>query len=1311
MTSKLGSGGGVASGVACIVTPTLAPTTVKMQEAARRASLRKEHTPTNEKFGDLSKQDSLGERASSKLTLDDELYDILYAFGETDAFINKGDKQRETDEDGNPLTRQALLERIRQKKEVIGKLRCQAWSMTRKRRTLKLAQKYLEQHESKVSRSHLYMEEMRKRARLMKRSFSNFKTYLIPWESKIKRIESHFGSVVSSYFTFLRWIVFVNIMITLIAVVFVVLPETLADSVANEGRYNRTKSRKQIPLNEKVHADELAVVWHYDGYLRYSALFYGYYSDDPFLGNKIKYALPLAYFMVMLTIFAYSFFAILRKMAANARMSKLSGSKAEQYIFNWKLFTGWDYTIGNSETASNTVMAVVIKLRESIADIKKDSHGKFRLLQFTLRVFANIVICAMLGFSIYCIIFAVQKSQVQDDGNLFTKNQVPSVVSTITHVFPMIFDLIGRMENYHPRTALRAHLGRVLILYTVNYITLIFALFEKMTALRERVNSTSTTGHRNKRQQGGWNPNIQRPPPYASRAEVRQMSEFLAANTRRFQTVSQRTTRSVTTPFTVAPQFGPFNVNNPNAVFHNGTHSTSFESQVLGPKVLPIFTPPPRKYQNYSPGNVGQQFGGPDFPKNQVYTKSTPLPRVRTKPPWVYTTTHPPLVQNRPDSSKTTKGSSKTGEFGELGDPATLSNETIRMNEAALRRNQDGHNNDICWETIIGQEIVKLVTMDLIFTILSILVIDFLRGLWIKYCSSWWCWDIETTFPEYGEFKVAENVLHIINNQGMIWLGLFFAPLLPAINNIKLIILMYIRGWAVMTCNVPAREIFRASRSSNFYLGILLIWLLLCTLPVGFVIASMSPSRSCGPFARYDHFYTVVTREIEKRVDQTVLSYIRHIASPGVVIPIILFLILIIYFLVSLVRGLREANTDLQAQLVHERTEEKKKIFELAGGKKNKYEKDRDKKRCNDYIPLIEQRRREPWRQYHEMEAENALASDSSEESDMGEEDDDDRQPITAYPLRSVETPPETLQVTAFHPSLGSLIENREMEDEESASGEPLPMIHKSVSFQGPSNMQLRQSISTESCSQISRTAIQVATPEEIRALLRPYLEAKYGVPYQHGVKSFPIDVHTPPNHTPSRRSSKYNSFVSLYEHTRDDHKTFVASTIKETDLEEEPISKKPGSSKDVAPDFMPWPSADEAKALREKMKLKAPLMLSKTTVEEKPKGGKSEGDFRPPVPIHRKYNIQATEEEKEEETDSMPESSKKRFRISVSPTKTVVPASTSRAQHKIVSQASSSSSIPHGRQPIPNKKSSLVLSPRAPRVQFDEDDSPRQIE
>ncbi|CAB3399653.1 unnamed protein product [Caenorhabditis bovis] len=1284
MRNEFGNSGGVASGVAYVVTPTLAPTAVKMQQENRRTSLRREFTPTN--VAELSKQESLGERASSKLTLDDELYDILYAFGETDTFLNKsGEKQRETDEDGNPLTRQALLERIRQKKEVIGKLRCQPWSMSRKKRTLKLAQKYLEQHESKVSRSHLYIEELRKRGRLMKRSFSNFKTYLIPWESKIKRIESHFGSVVSSYFTFLRWIVFVNVVITLIAVAFVVLPE---------------------------------------GYLRYSPLFYGYYSDDPFLGKKSNYALPLAYFMVTLTIFAYSFFAILRKMAANARMSKLSGSKAEQYIFNWKLFTGWDYTIGNSETASNTVMAVVIKLRESIADCKTGAHSKFRLLQFMLRVFANIVICAMLGFSIYCIIFAVQKSQVHDDGNLFTKNQVPSVVSTITHVFPMIFDLIGRMENYHPRTALRAHLGRVLILYTVNYITLIFALFEKMTALRERVNGTSTTHHRMKRQQGGFNPNIKRPPPYASRAETRKMEKFLAANTRRFQSISQRTTRALTTPYTVAPQYGPFNVNNPNAYLHNGTHTTAFESQRLGPKMLPIFTPPPRTYPPHVPGKVGQQYGGPDFTKHRVFTKSTPLPRVRTKPPWrLITTTSTPsgLIELDP------------AEDPNEDDESDSNDTSVKMGETALRRSEggDGYNTDICWETIIGQEIVKLVTMDLIFTILSILVIDFLRGLWIKYCSSWWCWDIETTFPEYGEFKVAENVLHIINNQGMIWLGLFFAPLLPAINNLKLIILMYIRGWAVMTCNVPAREIFRASRSSNFYLGILLIWLLLCTLPVGFVIASMSPSRACGPFAKYDNFYTVIKKELEKRVDQTVLSYIKHVASPGVVVPIILFLMLIIYFLFSLVRGLREANTDLQAQLVHERTEEKKKIFELAGGKKNQMDKDRNKKSPIDYIPLIEQQRREPWRQYHEIENDNVLASDSSEESDIDEEDEQKTQ-VIARPLQYQDNTPETLQVTAFHPSLGSLIDNRELEDEETEA----PTIHKSISYQGAPTAAMNFDSSADNSSQLSRSVVQIATPEEIRALLRPYLEAKYGVPCQPGVRSFPIDIHTPPNQTPSRCSSKYNSYVSLYESGREDSYPKSFTSLRQNDnfddaptgtttakpklanIPEKDITKLPSNSAkfvatDIAPQFMPWPSFEETKAMRDKLKSKTPLMLAKTTVSEISKEEKVPGstetrfEYRPAVPVHRKF--QNAEMEKSEESDAQSDSSKKRFRISVSPTKTVKPTEINEAKRKIITQASSSSSLPQSRQSDINKNP--VTSPRAPSVQFDEDDSPRMME
>ena len=69
----------------------------------------------------------------------------------------------------------------------------------------RLAQKYLEQQESKVPKRHLYMEELNKRLlvsfqngffsqrilfQVGKRYLSNLKTYVIPWEGKIKRIES-----------------------------------------------------------------------------------------------------------------------------------------------------------------------------------------------------------------------------------------------------------------------------------------------------------------------------------------------------------------------------------------------------------------------------------------------------------------------------------------------------------------------------------------------------------------------------------------------------------------------------------------------------------------------------------------------------------------------------------------------------------------------------------------------------------------------------------------------------------------------------------------------------------------------------------------------------------------------------------------------------------------------------------------------------------------------------------------------------------------------------------------------------------------
>ncbi|VDK63801.1 unnamed protein product [Cylicostephanus goldi] len=144
-------------------------------------------------------------------------------------------------------------------------------------------------------------------------------------------------------------------------------------------------------------------------------------------------------------------------MASNARTSKLSSGKTEQYVFNWKAFTGWDFTIGNAETAGNVHMANVIKFREAIAEYAVNMKRKYKCLQILLRVFANLLVCIMLGFSVWAILAV---SQIRETDTFIKQNAVSITVSFITLIFPNLFELIGKLERYHPRTALRIQLAR-----------------------------------------------------------------------------------------------------------------------------------------------------------------------------------------------------------------------------------------------------------------------------------------------------------------------------------------------------------------------------------------------------------------------------------------------------------------------------------------------------------------------------------------------------------------------------------------------------------------------------------------------------------------------------------------------------------------------------------------------------------------------------------------------------------------------------------------------------------------------------------
>ncbi|EMP25494.1 Transmembrane channel-like protein 2 [Chelonia mydas] len=568
---------------------------------------------------------------------------------------NSSDEESLSEEE---LTR--LKEQVEEKKKLISTMRNKPWRMVKKLALLREAQAFVEQFEGALGKGkgkkfYAYKMMMAKKWVKFKRDFDNFKTQCIPWEMKIKEVESHFGSSVASYFIFLRWMYGVNLVLFGLIFGLVIIPE---------------------------------------GYIKYSALFYGYYNNQRTIG-WLKYRLPMAYFMVGVSVFGYSLMVVIRSMARNANENTGDGDD-NNFTFSWKMFTSWDYLIGNPETADNK--------------------------------FASIT----------------------------TSFKVEIVMSLLGMFCPPLFETIAALEEYHPRIGLKWQLGRIFALFLGNLYTFLLALMDD---------------------------------------------------------VNEKLTEEV--------------------VIKNITHWTLLS------------------YYNSSAMN-----------------DSAVIP--------------PPI------------------------DPADMPRGP-------------------CWETTVGIEFVRLTVSDILVTYVTILVGDFTRACFVRFVNYCWCWDLEAGFPSYAEFDISGNVLGLIFNQGMIWMGSFYAPGLVGINVLRLLTSMYFQCWAVMSSNVPHERVFKASKSNNFYMGLLLLILFLSLLPVAYTIMSLPPSFDCGPFSGKKRMYDVIQETIKQDFPLFIAKIFSYVANPGLIIPAVLLMVLAIYYLNAVAEAYQHANTELKKKMQMQRDEEKNK--------------------------------------------------------------------------------------------------------------------------------------------------------------------------------------------------------------------------------------------------------------------------------------------------------------------------------------------------------------------------------------------------
>ncbi|XP_061441552.1 transmembrane channel-like protein 2 [Rhineura floridana] len=649
-----------------------------------------------------------------------------------------------------------LKEQVEEKKKLISIIRNKPWRMAKKLTVLREAQDFVEKFEGALGKGkgkklYAYKMMMAKKWVKFKRDFDNFKTQCIPWEMKIKEVESHFGSSVASYFIFLRWMYGVNLVLFGLIFGLVIIPEILM------GAQYGSIPRKIVPRAEQRTAMDFSVLWDFEGYIKYSAVFYGYYNNQRTIG-WLKYRLPMAYFMVgVVGVYGYSIMVVIRSMARNAHEDTGDGDD-ENFIFSSKMFTSWDYLIGNPETADNKFASITTSFKESIVDEQESNKDENIHLRRFLRVLANVLIICCLCGSGYLIYFVVKRSQAfskMENIGWYERNEVEIVMSLLGMFCPPLFETIANLEEYHPRIGLKWQLGRIFALFLGNLYTFLLAL---MDDVKDKL---------------------------GEEGKIRNITYWTILN-----------------------------------------------------------------YHNSSTGNG-----------------TVPVPPM---------------------------------------DPADVPRGP-------------------CWETTVGIEFVRLTVSDILVTFVTILVGDFLRACFVRFVNYCWCWDLEAGFPSYAEFDISGNVLGLVFNQGMIWMGSFYAPGLVGINVLRLLISMYFQSWAVMSSNVPHERVFKASKSNNFYMGLLLLILFLSLLPVAYTIMSLPPSFDCGPFSGKKKMYDVIQETITHDFPPFVAKIFSYVANPGLIIPAILLMILAIYYLNAVAEAYQHANAELKKKMQMQREEEKNK--------------------------------------------------------------------------------------------------------------------------------------------------------------------------------------------------------------------------------------------------------------------------------------------------------------------------------------------------------------------------------------------------
>ncbi|XP_070581086.1 transmembrane channel-like protein 6 isoform X2 [Ptychodera flava] len=287
------------------------------------------------------------------------------------------------------------------------------------------------------------------------------------WGGHIKKIEGNFGSGVTSYFTFLRWLLVLNLPVFLLSLSFVTIPQLvyIPSPTVNTASFSGW--------------DLLTGM----GWFTETELYYGYYTNETFSAiPNHYYNMPLAY---LFTCGGYSLLllaVVLYSMSKAYREYYIVGRGGFNYYIT-KVFCSWDYNVTAKKSAKLKHKSIYLELAEQLSSQhEKKKYTKCQTLGIWLgRLCTNLIALALIAGACAGVIVGYQKNiNERLEDQTVSVLIMPLIICGLNLFLPPVFSFISNYERYRsPRVKLYITMARTILLKASLLVVLIHFWLER----------------------------------------------------------------------------------------------------------------------------------------------------------------------------------------------------------------------------------------------------------------------------------------------------------------------------------------------------------------------------------------------------------------------------------------------------------------------------------------------------------------------------------------------------------------------------------------------------------------------------------------------------------------------------------------------------------------------------------------------------------------------------------------------------------------------------------------------------------------